>query len=165
MCENTYAAAQILIYIKCTYYTVCNLYCRNASNPSKQTSFGPSFAQLFTNIDTIVHQGRYSNPSALFLKSIAISGLPVDELPCLEVWDCNGCLYSSHVQWRPHANCTWNGEYGDGLYIVSTSVLGDFSIMCRFGGQHAMTRDKTTVLFKYQNNTGKAPLRNIVCCI
>ena len=32
--------------------------------------------------------------------------------------------------------------------------LGDFSVMCRFGGHHAMTRDKTTLIFKYQNNTG-----------
>ena len=31
---------------------------------------------------------------------------------------------------------------------------GDFSVMCRFGGHHAMTRDKTTLIFKYQNNTG-----------
>ena len=32
---------------------------------------------------------------------------------------------------------------------------GDFSVMCRFGGHHAMTRDKTTLIFKYQNNTGR----------
>ena len=31
---------------------------------------------------------------------------------------------------------------------------GDFSVMCRFGGHHALTRDKTTLIFKYQNNTG-----------
>jgi hypothetical protein len=29
--------------------------------------------------------------------------------------------------------------------------------MCRFGGHHAMTRDKSTLIFKYQNNTAFLP--------
>ena len=37
---------------------------------------------------------------------------------------------------------------------ASSAFSGDFSVMCRFGGHHAMTRDKTTLIFKYQNNTG-----------
>ena len=40
------------------------------------------------------------------------------------------------------------------LIMKSISSTGDFSVMCRFGGHHAMTRDKTTLIFKYQNNTG-----------
>ena len=44
------------------------------------------------------------------------------------------------------------------LHLLSTSQpavpSGDFSVMCRFGGHHALTRDKTTLIFKYQNNTG-----------
>ena len=51
--------------------------------------------------------------------------------------------------------CAWSTEYGDGFFRVSADLVGDFSIMCRFGGGHALTRDKTTLIFKYQNSTGK----------
>jgi len=50
--------------------------------------------------------------------------------------------------------CTWNGDFGDGFYRVSQPVLGDFSVICRFGGDLAATKDKTTLIFKYQNSTG-----------
>lgn len=50
--------------------------------------------------------------------------------------------------------CSWSAEYGDGFYRVGMDIIGDFSVMCRFGGSHALTRDKTTLIFKYQNSTG-----------
>ena len=66
-------------------------------------------------------------------------------------------MFNSHNGWKSTSKCTWSGEYGDGFFRVTQDVLGDFSIMCRFGGHHAMTRDKTTLIFKYQNSTAFMP--------
>lgn len=98
--------------------------------------------------------GCYPNRKPLHLKCIAISGVPLDEIPVVEVWDMNGIVFNSHNGWKSTNKCTWSGEYGDGFFRVSQDILGDFSVMVRFGGHHAMTRDKTTLIFKYQNSTG-----------
>jgi hypothetical protein len=79
----------------------------------------------------------------------------VDEIPCVEVWDMSGLVYSSHRgDSFSTSRCSWSAEFGDGFYRVGTDIIGDFSVMCRFGGSHALTRDKTTLIFKYQNSTG-----------
>lgn len=129
-----------------------NEICRSQSD-SKPT-LAPSYRILFENIDRAVDAGGYPNRKPLHLKCLAISGLPVDEIPCLEVWDVNGLVFNSHNGWKSTNKCTWSSEYGDGFFRVSQDILGDFSVMCRFGGTHAMTRDKTTLIFKYQNSTG-----------
>lgn len=51
--------------------------------------------------------------------------------------------------------CTWDPEYGDGYFQIDQNILGDFAIICRFGGQLANTREKSTLIFKYQNTTGE----------
>jgi hypothetical protein len=117
-------------------------------------SLAPSYRILFENIDQTVNIDRFPNVKALHLKSLAISGLPVDEIPCVEVWDMNGNVFSSHNNFKVSNKCTWSAEYGDGFFRVAKDILGDFSIMCRFGGHHSQTRDKTTLIFKYQNSTG-----------
>jgi hypothetical protein len=96
----------------------------------------------------------FPNSEPLHLKCISISGLPVDEIPCVEVWDTQGNIFNSHNGMVGNSNCTWSGEYGDGFFKIEKNLIGDFSIMCRFGGKHAVTRDKTTLIFKYQNSTG-----------
>lgn len=88
------------------------------------------------------------------LKTITIAGLPVDDIPCIEVWDINGVIFSSHIGQKPANTCTWNDEYADGFYKVEKDVIGDFSVICRFGGHLATTKDKSTLIFKYQNSTG-----------
>jgi hypothetical protein len=77
----------------------------------------------------------------------------------------NGIVFNSHTGWKSTNKCTWSSEYGDGFFRVSHDILGDFSVMCRFGGHHAMTRDKTTLIFKYQNSTGNVFILsiNLVC--
>ena len=59
--------------------------------------------------------------------------------------------------------CTWNGDYGDGFYRISQDILGDFSIICRFGGHLASTKDKSTLIFKYQNSTGSHEYIILIC--
>jgi len=128
----------------------------------------PSYCIFFNNFDLIVDRhGQFPNPShCVHLTSVSISGLPVDELPSVEVWDsCRGLVFASHARAGgerndsdecadlvPSDQCTWSDQFGDGLFSASCDVLSDFAIICRFGGEHARIRDKTTLIYKYQNN-------------
>ena len=64
-------------------------------------------------------------------------------------------VFGSHVGWKHTSMCTWDSEYGDGYFQVDQNILGDFAIVCKFGGQLANSKDKSTVIFKYQNTTGE----------
>jgi hypothetical protein len=120
-------------------------------------TLSPSYRILLENVDRSTDYGGSPNPFPLHLKCLSISGLPVDEIPCVEVWDMSGLVFNSHSGLiHSSSNCAWSSEYGDGFFQIGEDILGDFSIMCRFGGSHALTRDKTTLIFKYQNSTGKA---------
>jgi hypothetical protein len=107
----------------------------------------PPFRNLFINVDKIVDNDGYINLEPGFLKTITIAGLPVDEIPCIEVWDLNGMVFLSHDGWSADSSCTWNAEYGDGFFKISKFVLGDFSVICRFGGKLANIKDKSTLIF------------------
>ena len=107
---------------------------------------------LFENIDKTVDYGGYPNRFPVHLKNMAVSGLPADEVPIIEIRDIHGQVYNSN-----HADSevpTWSIEFGDGSFQVSNDILGDFVISCRFGGKHAAIKDSSTVIFTYQNNTG-----------
>ena len=112
-----------------------------------------SYHILFENIDKTVDFGGYPNRFPVHLKYIAISGLPADEVPIIEVRDLQGLVFNSH-QCLESSRPTWSSEYGDGSFQVSHDILGDFAITCRFGGSFAMVKDATTLIFTYQNNTG-----------
>jgi hypothetical protein len=94
-----------------------------------------------------------------------MAALPVDEIPCVEVWDMSGLVFNSHSGMNSSSKCKWSSLYGDGLFHVDADIIGDFSIMCRFGGQHALTRDKTTLIFKYQNSTGVCSFIYLLCLV
>ncbi len=78
----------------------------------------------------------------------------MDEIPCVELYDLNGLVFASHTGYKHTNDCTWNSEYGDGFFRVSRDILGDFALICRFGGHLATNKDKSTLIFKYQNSTG-----------
>lgn len=118
-------------------------------------SLSPSYRILFENVDKYVNYGGSPNPFPLHLQCLAMASLPVDEMPCVEVWDTTGLVFNSHTGMNSTTQCKWSGSYGEGVFRVGENIIGDFSIMCRFGGQHALTRDKTTLIFKYQNSTGR----------
>lgn len=119
-----------------------------------QHTLAPSYRILFENVDRTVDSGGYYQTEPMHLKTLTIAGLPVDDVPCVEVWDLNGLVFSSHVGLNHTGNCTWNADYGDGFYRVSQNIIGDFSVICFFGGHKADQKDKTTLIFKYQNSTG-----------
>lgn len=107
---------------------------------------------LFENIDKTVDYNGYPNRFPVHLKNLAVSGLPADEVPIIEIRDIHGQVYNSN-----HADSevpTWSIEFGDGSFQVSNDILGDFVISCRFGGKHSAIKDSSTVIFTYQNNTG-----------
>jgi hypothetical protein len=64
-----------------------------------------------------------------------------------------GVVYESYKNKSNSNKCTWESDYGDGFFRIAIDIYGDFSIICRFGGNHSNIRDKTTLIFKYQNNT------------
>jgi len=53
-------------------------------------SLAPSYKTLFDNVDRTVDCDGYENTLPLHLKTITIAGLPVEDIPCLEVWDLSG---------------------------------------------------------------------------
>lgn len=79
--------------------------CRDVSAPPRPLTFiacsishdavpalNPSYRILFENVDKAVEQGDYPNPFPLHLKCLAVSSLPVEDVPCVEVWDRRGWL-------------------------------------------------------------------------
>jgi hypothetical protein len=120
----------------------------------------PSYQLLFRNIDvffdSLLHpSGSFpfqANNKYLFLKVVTVSGLPVEEMPCLEVFDLTGRVFHSHSEENNRLMCRWNNDDGDGFFRVARHLHGDFSIVCRFGGHLADKKDKSTLIFKYQNN-------------
>ena len=60
--------------------------------------------------------------------------------------------FCSHSEENNRLTCRWNNDEGDGFFRVARHLRGDFSIVCRFGGHLADKKDKSTLIFKYQNN-------------
>ena len=126
----------------------------------------PSYKALFDNFDLLINNKGYSNSKGLHLKCLAISGLPVDDIPCVEIWETDKIVFSSHGSNNKVSNkCTWSSEYGDGFFRIAHDITGDFSLMCRFGGPHAAIKDKTTLIFKYQNHAGKPMVCHYICTV
>jgi len=152
-------------------------------SPEKVLSDLPaSLHTFFRNFDNAVELGEYMNRKPLLLKAISIQGVPVEDRPCVDVWDSSGAhVYSSHPHlWNDlHDTGKDNGGFGDdhsahatttetnpcrqvtsqwvddeGFYRVNCLLRGDFCILCRFGGPYALdASDATKILFRYANST------------
>jgi hypothetical protein len=48
-------------------------------------SLAPSYRTLFENVDKVVDHEGYANRKALHLKALTVTGLPVEDMPCIEV--------------------------------------------------------------------------------
>ena len=59
-------------------------------NCEPNNSLAPSYRTLFENVDRTVDCDGYENTQPLHLKTITLAGLPVEDIPCLEVWDLSG---------------------------------------------------------------------------
>lgn len=159
-CGNGRSRSGILIACLLKYMKAFDLtsfafdfFCSARMETFSKPVLAPSYRILFENIDKTVDNNGYADSNPLHLFKIALTGLPVDEIPCVEVWDMNGIIFSSIVGSSKKVIHDWSPEFGDGVFKVDENMRGDFSVTCRFGGQHSHTRDKTTLIFKYQNNT------------
>jgi hypothetical protein len=124
----------------------CRKRCPALANPA--THLPPSLQQLFTNFDDLLDYQTVFNPKPLMLRAIALQGVPVDDKPCMDLWDTQqGHLYSSDQ------DSQWADE--EGFYRVNQVVEGDFCLLCRFGGLYASekTADPSKVLFRYCHST------------
>ena len=113
----------------------------------------PSIHRFFRNFDIALDMGSFPASEPLLLKYILVRGMPVEDLPCIDLWDSpRGQFFASYLE--PEANKAWEGEDGRGLYRVGQVLSGDFYIICRFGGAWSgFTRDPSKILFRYANST------------
>ena len=145
-------------FTDCVYLIVMcvdtpSIYRLNAPEGSGYT-LSPSDLRLMFNVDAAVDNDGYLNTEPLYVALISIKGLPLDIPPAIELWDINGLVYSSHHGQTPSA-CSWDEENSTALYHVNKFILGDYCFTCHFGGKLALTKRPATMLFKYQNTTGK----------
>eukprot|EP00968_Pinguiococcus_pyrenoidosus_P019333 scaffold2094_cov239-Pinguiococcus_pyrenoidosus.AAC.7 len=110
----------------------------------------PSVRTFFQNFNGLVETERWPSTKPLLLKNVLVDGVPVDDLPCLDIFDHNGLIFESHDHEKTHQ---WQEDSGQGVYHVDRILTGDFYVSCRFGGEHARdTREPRNYLFRYSNS-------------
>jgi len=133
----------------------------------------PSLRQFFNNFDTLIQLKHYPYPSSIILSSIQLSGVPVDDMPCIDIYEFGNTakqlVYSSHSasgvghlnnssgsddenssQEDIHKLNKWYDE--EGIYNIGQLLIQDFTLVCRFGGEFQYdTDDPSKVLFRYVN--------------
>lgn len=161
-CENgkTRSAMAIACYLKFKslvettrdgFCVFCERRCRDP--PEALVAELPASLQtFFGNFDSAIELGRYVNRQPLLLRAIALQGMPVEDQPCLDLYNARGeHVYSSHAEHAPTSQ--WVEE--EGFYRVNTVLEGDFCLLCRFGGDHAGDEaDASKIIFRYANTTG-----------
>jgi len=123
-----------------------------------------SLRTFFDNFDRMVELKRCINTKPLLLRAITLQGIPVEEKPCLEIYEYSAdsssssssqgdgqqqhrLVYSSHRPVKSDTVCgsdsqefcrqqssQWAEE--EGFYNVNCVLKGDFLLRCRFGGDH-----------------------------
>jgi Subunit CCDC53 of WASH complex/Formin Homology 2 Domain len=137
---------------------------RYESSDSILGNFPPSLRRFFHQFDEVLSKGCFLNRKPLFLKAVALQGLPVEDEPCVDIWDSKQRhVFSSHPEmWhaKTHIESSRNASKWadeDGFYQVNAVLDGDFLLLCRFGGDFAedtSEHDPTKILFRYTNTTG-----------
>ena len=112
----------------------------------------PSLRQFFSNFDELVRKKQYPYPEPLMLQSIQLQGVPVDDMPCVDIFEYGDVMkqqiYSSHDDTSLNE---WDDE--EGTYKIGQLLNQDFTLVCRFGGEFAGDdQDPSKVLFRYVNS-------------
>jgi hypothetical protein len=120
----------------------------------------PSLKTLFVNFNSLVECGGAIRKEKLLLRAVTLQGLPVEDMPRVDIWDKGGLIFSSHDDEKREEvdekddkiSNIWADD--DAFYRVNKRVLGDFLLLARFGGEFAHdTDDPTKVILRYANNT------------
>eukprot|EP00934_Nitzschia_sp_Nitz4_P006014 Nitzschia sp. Nitz4//scaffold124_size66437//25636//38731//NITZ4_006111-RA/size66437-processed-gene-0.6-mRNA-1//1//CDS//3329534552//6004//frame0 len=137
----------------------------------------PSLQSFFSQFDKSLELGGFLNRKPLMLRAIALQGIPVEDKPCLDIWDSSQRhVYSSHPEMWASSSSSSSSDGSDetqcrsnlpakmsqwadeeGFYKINVLVEGDFLLLCRFGGNFAedsTAHDPSKVLFRYTNTTG-----------
>ena len=68
----------------------------------------PSIHRFFRNFDIALDVGSFPSTKPVLLKYILVRGMPVEDLPCIDLWDTSrGHFFASHLE--PEANRAWEG--------------------------------------------------------
>lgn len=146
----------------------CSRTCRDLVKDDDIDDFiPPSLKTLFGNFDALIECGGTIQKDPLVLRAVTLQGLPVEEMPRIDIWDKGGIIFSSHDNKEPTCivkdfdshqvhqekkTLLWADD--DAFYRVNTQLEGDFLLLCRFGGEYAHdTDDPTKVILRYANNT------------
>jgi hypothetical protein len=126
----------------------------------------PSLKLFFEQFDRVLQLGGFLNRKPLLLRAIMLQGVPVEDQPCLDIWDSSQRhVYSSHPPASTNTprkdkkpNSQWVDE--EGFYRTNVILDGEFLLLCRFGGDAAQLsrerniHDPSKILFRYTNTTG-----------
>ena len=146
---------------------------RNMPHSSSPPPPPPSLIRFFKNLDDVMDMGGYRNPEPpLILRAVTMQGVPVDDMPRLDVWDgLGGHVFGSHHRRScRHQTLTpntarWSDE--EGFYRVNAPLRSDFVLLCSFGPTGTTTTsdaeegeeteeeeecDPTRVLFRYADH-------------
>eukprot|EP00536_Pseudo-nitzschia_multiseries_P013633 jgi/Psemu1/212264/e_gw1.595.26.1 len=130
----------------------------------------PSLKLFFQQFDRVLQLGGFLNRKPLLLRAITLQGIPVEEQPCLDIWDSSQRhVYSSHYPISKSMTDLDNSNNSkpvsqwvdeEGFYRINVVLDGEFLVLCRFGGESARLsseqriHDPSKILFRYTNTTG-----------
>lgn len=126
----------------------------------------PSLKLFFEQFDRVLQLGGFLNRKPLLLRAIMLQGVPVEDQPCIDIWDSSQQhVYSSHPlvsTSTPRNNKKQISQWVDeeGFYRINAVLDGEFLVLCRFGGNPAQLskerniHDPSRILFRYTNTTG-----------
>ena len=134
------------------------LFChRRGISPNKDKHMSghipPSLGQFFKNFNELVMRKRYPFPEPLLLQCVKLQGVPVDDMPCIDIWEHGDVV--RHQVYSSHDDVALNEWHDDeGSYNIGQILNRDFTLVCRFGGKFLQgVNDPTKVLFRYVNST------------
>ena len=96
----------------------------------------PSIINVLQHVDDVLERKRrgreiFPQPLPLRLKAISLQGVPVDEKPCIEIWNTSGnLLFASHPHLYsdthfnlPRSTSEWADD--EGLYLIRDDINDD----------------------------------------
>ena len=140
-CANgrTRTAIVIACYLKFTHVVTTSLQgfqlfiakkCPHLDPTATLQHIPPSLILFFRNFDSCIQLSQVMNPKPLLLRAIAVQGVPVDDKPCIDIWNAQQeHVYASN---QDDSLSQWADE--EGFYRVNQVLEGDFLLLCRFGG-------------------------------
>ena len=96
----------------------------------------PSLKNFFYNFDCFVEYGTFpllhpnSSHHRLLLRAITIQGVPVEDMPVLDIYDSKSNLIYTSISSIDVGTDDWGDE--EGFYKINTKLTKDFCIICRF---------------------------------